>query len=89
MNTLEWFTYLEYLNGRKEVAKRFASGEWKIDFDENTPTFICSSDRECKHCPNCSHEFCLCTIESTKRISHLLYHEQMSIYCAEFTVLCR
>ena len=36
MNTLEWFTYLEYLNGRKEVAKRFASGEWKIDFDENT-----------------------------------------------------
>lgn len=88
MNTLEWFSYLEYINGRKEVAKRFTNGEWKVDFDENTPTFICSSDRECRDCPNCSRLFCLCSLENTEKISHPLYYEQMAMYCAEVTTLC-
>ncbi len=88
MNTLEWFGYLEQVNGRKEVAKMFVNGAWKIDFYENSPTFICYSERECGHCPNCSSEFCLCSLESTERISHLLYQEQMMIYCKEFTELC-
>jgi hypothetical protein len=88
MNTLEWFTHLESINGRQEVAKMFAIGAWKIDFDENTPTFICYSERECKGCPNCSENCCLCSIESTHKISHFLYYEQMRIYCAEFTEFC-
>lgn len=88
MNTLEWFSHLENINGRQEVAKMFSSGAWKIDFYENTPTFVCYSERECKTCPNCSNERCLCSIENTQKISHSLYHEQMLIYCSEFMEFC-
>ncbi|WP_310439957.1 hypothetical protein [Sulfuricurvum sp.] len=88
MNTLEWFSHLEQINGRNEVAKMFTNGAWKVDFNENTPTFICYSEYECHQCPNCSQKPCLCSLESTERISHPLYHEQMMIYCSEFTELC-
>ncbi|MDD2951086.1 MAG: hypothetical protein PHU29_09885 [Sulfuricurvum sp.] len=88
MNTLEWFSHLENINGRQEVAKMFSSGAWKIDFYENSPTFVCYSERECKTCPNCSKERCLCSIESTQKISHSLYQEQMLIYCSEFMEFC-
>jgi hypothetical protein len=88
MNTLEWFGHLENINGRSEVAKMFAIGAWKIDFDENTPTFICTADRECHQCLNCSKKNCLCSIKSTEKISHSLYHQQMMIYCSEFMEFC-
>jgi hypothetical protein len=88
MNTLEWFGYLEHFNGRMEVARMFNNGEWKIDFKENAPTFVCLADRECKYCSNCTREFCLCSIECTENISHSLYHEQMLMYCSEYNELC-
>ncbi|MDD5051435.1 MAG: hypothetical protein PHO27_01740 [Sulfuricurvum sp.] len=88
MSTIEWFNYLERLNGKREVARMFANGEWKIDFSENSPTFICYSERECGFCPNCTREFCLCSIESTATLNHIHYHEQLSNYCTEFTEHC-
>lgn len=88
MNTLKWFTCLEHYNGRNEVAKMFINGAWKIDFKENTPTFICHAERECHDCPNCIHKPCLCSLTSTENISHQLYHKQMLNYCLEFTELC-
>ncbi|MDD2779943.1 MAG: hypothetical protein PHR02_00185 [Sulfuricurvum sp.] len=88
MNTLKWFTCLEHYNGRNEVAKMFTDGTWRIDFNENSPTFMCYSERECHQCPNCSHNPCLCSIASTEKLSQPLYQKQMLMYCMEFTELC-